>query len=162
VSWRGSATDRSDRIFADFRVTYHVDNNIVDDPSRAAKYLRAMAADRRTRLYVASTGWREAVDRDAPDRVVELIATYPLSYEVGLWGESHRDVFVAGSPDDTVQLEEMRGVLAPSGEETVRSRMLADALHVQTAARSAATGFVARDHVHQGGSSPPICVDFGW
>jgi hypothetical protein len=135
----------------DLGITFHVDTGFLGTvgqrPSRAACYLREMARANRIRLRIASVGPRE-LEGSANPEVRDLATDMTIALEAGVWGESSWKSAVFASDADADELEAIHQILAPGGTESARARTLRDAIHLQTAVRYAADGFVTTDVRH--------------
>lgn len=129
----------------DLGITFHIDTNVLDAPGRSSFYLRAMADAHRIHLCIATVGPRELEEASDPE-VRDLASGMTVALEVMVLGESQLDYSVLASEADVSQLAAIRHILAPSGAESARSNTLRDAIHLQTALRYGADGFITQDH----------------
>jgi hypothetical protein len=133
---------------------FYFDTNFVDDATPAAIELRALHSAGWIGLQRTDTVDTElAGDADGARRTNLLAKSTEFVESFGplVWDHSRWDSAVWGSDDDSARLNAVYAILFPGSDRaasgTRRSqRKLRDAMHVATAIRYGADGFITRDH----------------
>lgn len=135
-------------------LAWFLDTNVIDDPD--AEELRRLRDAGWISLQAADTLLVEVVDASDPDKRAELIArteALPMAYGPLLLGHSMLGRTVLGSKADHSRIDAVYQALwerpgkktKPLKESKSARRRTRDALHVATAIRYGASGFVTRD-----------------
>jgi hypothetical protein len=126
----------------------YIDTNIVDEQSAVADLLRSLYQYRWVQLQ--TTDALVADMRTASPGTYSRVmgsAVYPMSRGPFVVGESLLGVGVIGSDEDAVRHDRLRAILTSADVTSGRRRSndARDAMHLGTAIRYGANGFVTRD-----------------
>jgi hypothetical protein len=132
---------------------FYFDTNFVDDQTPAAMELRSLHDAGWIGLQRTDTVDTELAGDEDEERRTALLATsaeYVESFGPGIVGHSRTNHAVTASVDDRVRLNAVYAILFPGSDRrdssTGRARgKLRDAMHVATAIRYGADGFITRD-----------------
>jgi hypothetical protein len=129
-------------------LTLYVDTNIVDAMDDAALSLRRLRDEGWISLQRTDTMDTElaAAPEEKRAQLTEASASYPEAFGPMVWGQSRWDSSVFGSSEDQARLDTVFAILFPGADRmSTRGNNVRDAMHISTAIRYGAFGFVTRD-----------------
>lgn len=131
-------------------VRFYFDNNFVTDDSLAAAALRRYHDEGWIDLWRTDTLDTELADAKDSERLMNESSRYVESLGPAVWGHSRWGHSVFASEEDAKRIDHVFAILFPGSDRhdlsTGRARRkLRDAMHVATAIRYGANGFITRD-----------------
>lgn len=126
----------------------YIDTNIIDAADDASVYLRRLWRERW--IYLQKTDVMDTELASAPDdrrdRLAKASAPYPEALGAFVLNHSRLNYAVLGSGEDERRLADVFGLLFPNVDRSAaRSNHHRDAMHIATAIRYGADGFVTRE-----------------
>lgn len=129
-------------------LTFVIDSNVVDDLSPSALELRSLHRDAWINLTRTDTLDTEldTAPSSRRDDLLRASSEYVEHAGPAVWGESRWGHAVWAAPEDTARLDKVAAVLYPGLQRhQVTSNNLRDCMHVATAVRYGAHGFITND-----------------
>jgi hypothetical protein len=148
-------------------IRFYFDTNFVTDTSDAATRLRQLHEEGWINLWRTDTVDTELQNANDEKRrgLLDRSAPYVESMGVLVWDHSRWGHAIWGNDDDAERLDRVFRVLFPGSKRTDQStgrsrRKLRDAMHVATAIRYGANGFITRDEADLLARKLAIADDF--